>query len=320
MADPVVTESDDPDGNTTTITTRTDSAGNVFWTTVLTAPDGTELVRSTSSSITDPATGDTTVKSETIDVATGVKTISRTVADANGVQKLDSTNTVTPDGREHETGTETHNGVDTDYTIDRVKNADGSSSFTRTDQSSDGSSSRAAGSRDADGNSSVTYTNENPDGSETLITRTTDRDGNGIEKRTRIDADGSAEDEPDRPIVHGVTQESPDSGPEEPEPDPDDLGPFPGPDEPDPFPEPEPFPDPGEFPEPEPDPFPGPFDPGPVDPEPFPGTGDPEPDPHPGPDPEPGGEFPEPEPGGDPEPGFDPFHPGIPQTKPEPDE
>lgn len=83
------------------------------------------------------------------------------------------------------------NGVESTVTINTQQNLDGSSSFSRTATSSDGSTETVFGGTDTDGNSSYSEAISNADGTTTIVTRTTDSDGNGTEHTSVVDADGN---------------------------------------------------------------------------------------------------------------------------------
>lgn len=137
-----------------------------------------------------------------VDPVTGTTATTERDADGNIV----STTTTTLDGnktvefapddagdvRVVEDGTETDPaGVTHTFHIERVKRADGSSSFSGTDEGDDGSVSATEGGQDADGNASFTDRLTKADGSVVLTTRTTDADGHGTEHITVSDPDGT---------------------------------------------------------------------------------------------------------------------------------
>jgi hypothetical protein len=136
----------------------------------------------------DPATG-TTVTTE-IDGDGNVVCTTTTTVDGNRTAEFapddEGDVRIVEDGRETDPAGVTHT-----YHIERVKQPDGSSSFTRTDDNDDGSTSRDEGGQDATGNTSYSSRLTKADGSTVVTTRTTDPDGHGTEHVTVLDPDGN---------------------------------------------------------------------------------------------------------------------------------
>ncbi len=97
-------------------------------------------------------------------------------------------------------------GSTSDYTVNGQSNADGSSSFSRTDKNpTTGDKETTFGGKDADGNFSYSSSIEHADGSVTLVTRSVDANGNGTEHVTDVDAKGNTTRDQTLDVKGGVT-------------------------------------------------------------------------------------------------------------------
>ncbi|MGH7843241.1 MAG: hypothetical protein ACREQT_17195, partial [Candidatus Binataceae bacterium] len=97
-------------------------------------------------------------------------------------------------------------GSFSDYTINGVSHADGSSSFSRTDTNpTTGDKETTFGGTDAEGNFSYSSSIEHADGSATIVTRSLDKDGNGTEHVTDVDAQGNITGDQTNDVKGGTT-------------------------------------------------------------------------------------------------------------------
>jgi hypothetical protein len=139
----------------------------------------TEVDPATGSTVTTEFDSDGTVVSTTTTTLDGNRTVEFAPDDEGKVLFVE-------DGRETDPF-----GVTSTFHIERVARADGSSSFTRTDDQDDGSTISTEGGKDAEGNSSVSSRTTRADGSVVLTTRTTGPDEHGTEHVTVLDPDGT---------------------------------------------------------------------------------------------------------------------------------
>ena len=138
----------------------------------------------------DPATG-VTVTTERDGDGTVIGTTTTTLDGTQTVEMAPDENgdvRVVEDGREIDPA-----GVADTYHVERIKKPDGSSAFSRTETSDNGSDTTVEGSVDAEGNESYTMRTTEADGTTTLTTRTTGPDGHGSEHVTVTGSDGSVQ-------------------------------------------------------------------------------------------------------------------------------
>lgn len=103
------------------------------------------------------------------------------------------TEPIPPEGRrEHEEGQVLDEGRVTGvFRIDRIVYPDGSTTWSRSGENTDGSHYTSSGGRDGLGNSSATESFTYADGTGRIVTRTEDPNGHGQEQVTWIDANGN---------------------------------------------------------------------------------------------------------------------------------